>query len=236
MIDLHQRERLQHNWQLVRQEVEAAAAEHGREADEITIVAVSKYVDADTTLALIEAGCSDLGESRPQSLWEKAESLQSHPGDVRWHLIGHLQRNKVRRTLRHQPVIHSIDSERLLATVADEAVAQNQNSTVFLEVNISGDAAKTGFDPEHLPGVLERVPSAGVRVVGLMAMAGRGTSSDKARRQFEQLRELRDRLASGSAQPLAELSMGMSNDFREAIAAGATVVRIGSRLFEGVTD
>jgi PLP dependent protein len=236
MIDSQKRDRLQRNLQLIRQEVASAAAEHGRSADEITIVAVSKYVDTETTRALFEAGCTDLGESRPQSLWEKAEALQLSPDAVRWHLIGHLQRNKVRRTLRQRPVIHSIDSERLLAAVAEEAVAQGHESTVFLELNISGDDAKTGFRPEQLPALLQRLPEAGVQVVGLMAMAGRETSPDQARRQFDRLRDLRDRLASESSHPLTELSMGMSSDFREAIAAGASFVRIGSRLFEGVID
>lgn len=236
MIDPHKRDRLRQNWLRVQQEVAEAANEQGRAADEVTIVAVSKYVDAETTLALIEVGCNDLGESRPQSLWQKYESLQPRSADIRWHLIGHLQRNKVRHTVRCRPVIHSIDSERLLAAVADEAAAQGLTLSVFLEVNISGDSAKTGFQPEQLPPLLERLPAVGVQILGLMAMAGRDTSPVQAGQQFEQLRLLRDRLAAGSAQPLSELSMGMSSDFREAIAAGATMVRIGSRLFEGVTD
>ena len=183
----------------------------------------------------VEAGCTNLGESRPQSLWQKAESLSLDPA-VRWHLIGHLQRNKVRRTTRHQPIIHSIDSERLLAAVAEEATAQNRVLSVLLEVNISGDEAKTGIAASELAGILERSSLPGVRVVGLMAMAGWGTDSNDARRQFEQTRELRDRLQQTTGHALPELSMGMSGDFREAIAAGATMVRIGSRLFEGVID
>lgn len=234
MIDSRKLDRLQQNWRQVKREVEQAAVDNGRNADEITIVAVTKYVDADLTRAVFAAGCGDLGESRPQSLWDKAEALAD--SDVRWHLIGHLQRNKVRRTVRCRPVIHSIDSLRLLEAAAQEAVAQGHPLKAFLEVNISGDQAKSGFQPEQLPDALGRLPLDGVNVAGLMAMAGRDASGGEARRQFDQLRQLRDRLASETSLPLAELSMGMSGDFREAIAAGSTTVRIGSRLFEGVTD
>ena len=235
MIDSKTRDRLQQNWQLVQSDVRDAAAHSLRDPDSITIIGVSKYVDAETTLALVEVGCTQLGESRPQSLWEKAETLSFGP-KVRWHLIGHLQRNKVRRTLHHQPLIHSVDSQRLLQAVAEEAAAQNREISVLLEVNISGDAAKTGFPRNELASLLDQLPPSGIRVLGLMAMAGWGTASRDARRQFDQTRELRDQLARQSGHPLSELSMGMSGDFREAIAAGATMVRIGSRLFEGLID
>lgn len=234
MIEPRHRDRLQQNWQRLQQEVAESAAKHGRQADEITIVAVTKYVDLDTTRALLEAGCKDLGESRPQSLWEKSEAFESESLSVSWHLIGHLQRNKVRRTVRQQPVIHSIDSERLLNAVAAEAVDQGLELPVLLEVNISGDAAKTGFEPEQLAELLSKLPTQGVRILGLMAMAGRGTSSGEAERQFTQVRELRDRLTEETGHPLAELSMGMSGDFPAAIAAGATMIRVGSRLYEGL--
>jgi pyridoxal phosphate enzyme (YggS family) len=235
MIDSNKRDRLKRNWNCLEREVRELAVKHGRDPGSITIIGVSKYVDAATTLALVEAGCVELGESRPQSLWEKADSL-TLGATIRWHLIGHLQRNKVRRTIRHQPVIHSIDSERLLTAVADEAASQDREASVLLEVNISGDEAKTGFKRDELAGLLERLPPVGVRVLGLMAMAGRGTSSSDASHQFDQTRELRDQLARQSGHPLAELSMGMSGDFPEAIAAGATLLRIGSRLFEGLND
>ncbi len=233
MIDSRMNQRLKENWDRVKHEVRQAALDSHRDPDDVEIVGVSKYVDAETTLALVHAGCHALGESRPQQLWEKAEALALGM-EVRWHLIGHLQRNKIRRTLRHHPVVHSVDSERLLVSIASEAVAQNQRVTVLLEVNISGDAAKTGFSPLELSRVLGRLPTHGVHVDGLMAMAGWGTERDDARRQFSQTRQLRDELAKQSGIPLATLSMGMSNDFVEAISEGATMVRIGSRLFDGL--
>jgi hypothetical protein len=234
MIDPDRRERLKQNWERVEDEVLRAAEGCGRSGSSVKTIGVSKYVDAETTLALVQAGCHDLGESRPQSLWKKAESLALDT-EIRWHLIGHLQRNKVRRLLHHRPVIHSIDSQRLLLAVAEESASQDLQTSVLLEVNISGDEAKTGFRPQALAEVLISPPE-GIRVIGLMAMAGWGTDRDDARRQFEKTRELRDQLQQQGDCLLPELSMGMSGDFREAIAAGATMVRIGSRLFEGVID
>ncbi len=234
MIDSSARDRLKDNWEHVRQDVHQAAERHGRNASEIEIIGVSKYVDAETTLALVQAGCQDLGESRPQQLWQKAESL-CLGAKVRWHLIGHLQRNKIRRTLRHHVLVHSVDNQRLLGAIASEAESQAQEATVLLEVNISGDRAKTGFDPHELQQVLGGFPAQGIRVNGLMAMAGWGTDRDDARRQFAATRQLRDDLERECGLPLPELSMGMSNDFAEAIAEGATMVRIGSRLFEGLS-
>jgi hypothetical protein len=187
------------------------------------------------TQALIDVGCRDLGESRPQSLWQKAEQI-GRAAMINWHLIGHLQTNKVRRLLRQRPVIHSIDSPHLIQCVADESIAQGLTTSVLLEVNISGDAAKTGLTPDSAEQLLDQLPVAGVNVVGLMAMAGWGTDPNKARQQFERTRELRDRWQQRFGIALPELSMGMSGDFAEAIAAGSTMVRIGSRLFEGIVE
>lgn len=226
-------DRIADNWQAVQRQVAEAEAAAGREPHSTKIVGVSKYVDAATTQLLVEAGCRSLGESRPQSLWSKAESGLIKQ-EVQWHLIGHLQRNKIRRLLRHPVVIESIDSPRVLAAVAEESAELSITTPILLEVNISGDEAKTGFEPDELLRLLENPPPASVEVLGLMAMAGWGTDQEEARRQFEQTRLLRDRLRANSGLQLNELSMGMSADFPQAIAEGATIVRIGSRLFEGV--
>lgn len=235
MISAEKRERLQQNWQQVVDEVHAAAIASGRSPDAVRIVGIAKYVDAETTAALCQAGCRHLGESRPQVLWQKAES-GAIPADVHWHLVGHLQRNKIRRTLRFRPVIHSVDSGRLLQAVAEEAQRQQVEIETLLEVNISGEEAKTGMAADDLPLILQRLPAAGVRVVGLMAMAGWNLPAEEAREQFAAVRRLRDQLTQQIGCYLPELSMGMSGDFAEAIAEGATIVRIGSRLFEGVRD
>lgn len=227
------RQRVTDNWRAVQQEITEAALACGRRAEEVKVIGVSKYVDAACTAALVQAGCHDLGESRPQSLWQKAELPELSDG-IRWHLIGHLQTNKVRRLLRHRPLIHSIDSPRLLKCVASESVLQHLVTSVLLEVNISGEAAKTGLSPDQAEAILQRSLPPGVELIGLMAMAGWGTDPVAAKQQFDSLRQLRDRWQQRFGVSLPELSMGMSGDYREAIAAGATMVRIGSRLFEGV--
>lgn len=233
MNESQQAEKIAANWAAVQSEVEAAANSAGRSNDTIKVVGVSKYVSCKQTRMLVEAGCNLLGESRPQVLWSKAEA-DSFLETVQWHLIGHLQRNKIRRLLRHPVVIESIDSVRVLDAVAEESTQLGLTTTVLLEVNISGDQKKTGFTTDELPRVMEQLPDKGVNIVGLMAMAGWGTDPLEARRQFEETRLLRDQLQQDSGHPLPELSMGMSGDFPAAIAEGATIVRIGSRLFEGI--
>ena len=235
MIHPSIRSRLESNWQAVQDEVRRTAERVGRAPDSITIVGVSKYVDTEITKALFDAGCVNLAESRPQNLWKKSEAFAD--GDsVHWHLIGHLQRNKVRRTLSIKPLIHSVDSQRLLDALSDEAQSQRIEVDCLLEVNVSGDDAKTGFSATGLHEVLSQLPIAGLQVRGLMAMAGWGTDPDHARQQFDRLRKLRDEAEQRYGLSLAELSMGMSGDFPQAIAAGATMVRIGSRLFDGIIE
>ncbi|EMI19760.1 putative pyridoxal phosphate-dependent enzyme [Rhodopirellula maiorica SM1] len=241
MIDSHSQARLAENWQAVQQDVLSATTAANRPVDSVTIIGVTKYVDAETTLALVDAGCRILGENRPQVLWKKNEEVD-FPDDVRWHLIGHLQRNKLRRSLPYRPMIHSVDSERLLTAIVEEAAGQQIPTKLLLEVNISGEEAKTGLMPQDLRPILEShldskhtdTGTGVVEIVGLMAMAGWGTDVAAARHQFAATRQLRDELQQQTGAALPELSMGMSGDFPAAIAEGATMVRIGSRLFEGL--
>jgi len=219
----------------VRRRIAEAAGRSGRKGDQIELVAVTKYVGQAEVRALVEAGCDVLGESRPQQLWEKAGEFPD--ADVRWHMIGHLQRNKVRRTLPLVEMVESADSLRLVEAIDREAAALDRQMPILLEVNVSGEAAKHGFKPSELAHVVEQV--AGCRHVGvrgLMCMASFTGGLDAARRDFAALRELRDRLRDRCPPEvcLEELSMGMSGDFEVAIEEGATIVRIGSLLFEGV--
>lgn len=227
--------RIRENLSRVRERIAAAAVRSGRPPEAVRLVGVTKYVDAPTARLLVEAGLKDLGESRPQELWAKAAAL----ADVKphWHLIGHLQRNKVARTLSLWPVIHSVDSLRLLEEISRVAQGGDRPIEVLLEVNISGDATKNGFHPAELAPLLPRIGNLPcVQVRGLMTMAAREGDLDRARRDFAGLRELRDRLAVNCPQGvlLNELSMGMSGDFEVAIEEGATIVRVGSALFEDV--
>jgi len=213
-----------------------AARRAGRSPSDVRLVAVTKYVGSDDVWALVAAGCRDLGESRPQQLWQKAAALKT--ADVSWHLIGHLQRNKVARTLPLVSLVHSGDNLRLLETLDAEAAHANCTPVpVLLEVNISGDTAKHGFQPHELGPLADRfacLPR--IDIKGLMAMAGREGNLDDARREFSALRQLRDELrrAWAGRWSLDELSMGMSSDYEVAIEEGATLVRVGTALFEGL--
>lgn len=232
---LSPRQLIAQNVARVRDEIAAAAIAAGRESGDVKLVAVSKYVDAATAALLVEAGCRSLGEARPQQLWEKAATPEL--AGVEWHLIGRLQRNKVRRTLPLAALIHSVDSERLLQEINEDAAALELTSRLLLEVNCSGDASKQGFTKDEVSRLLPSLSNyPHVEVAGLMTMAALDGNDAVARRNFAALRQLRDELAA-DAPPnasLRELSMGMSGDFAAAIAEGATMVRIGSSLFEGV--
>jgi len=229
------------NLRRVQERIAAAAEAAGRDASEITLVGVTKYVSVNEAAELAAAGCVDLGESRPQELWHKADGLvagelasASGRTPIRWHLIGHLQRNKLRRTLPLVSLIHSVDSERLLAAIdaewqslTAEANAPAPPVRVLLEVNTPGEAAKHGLAPQELEPVLATASEfPRVEICGLMTMAALEGGLDVAARNFASLRELADRFQ------LKERSMGMSGDFEVAIREGATLVRVGSALWE----
>lgn len=219
----------------VRDRITAAAARCGRTAGEIALVGVTKYVGPAEARALVEAGCTELGESRPQQLWEKADALQDLP--VRWHMIGHLQRNKVRRTLPLVRMIESADGPRLVAAIDRLAGELAVRVPILLEVNVSGETAKHGFEPDAVePLLAELAGYRNIEVRGLMCMASLQGGLAAARHDFAALRQLRDRLRENCPEgiSLGELSMGMSADYEVAIEEGATIVRVGSALFDGV--
>jgi pyridoxal phosphate enzyme (YggS family) len=218
----------------VRQRIAEAAARSGRTPENITLVAVTKYVQADVIRHVVAAGCADLGESRPQQLWDRAAALEDL--SIRWHMIGHLQRNKARRTLPLVAMLHSADSVELLEMADRFSAEAGRRLPVLLEVNVSGDVSKHGLAPSAIEPLLARLPQcANLEVRGLMCMASLEGDLDDARRDFASLRELRDRLTCQlpPGVSLADLSMGMSGDYEVAIEEGATIVRVGSALFEG---
>jgi pyridoxal phosphate enzyme (YggS family) len=213
----------------VRSRIEAACCRAGRASSEVTLVAVTKTVTPEIAAIAAELGLLDLGESRPQELWKKAAAVPT----ARWHLIGHLQRNKLDRTVPLVTLIHSVDSERLLEALAAFRVKQATPVSVLLEVNCSREAAKGGFSPDSLPALTDKLKSlSGISLRGLMTMAAYSENPEDARHTFAELRRLRDDLRSRSGLALPDLSMGMSGDFEVAIEEGATLVRIGTTLFE----
>ncbi|MEM0962457.1 MAG: YggS family pyridoxal phosphate-dependent enzyme [Bacteroidota bacterium] len=218
----------------VRQQIADAAHRSGRDAADVTLVAVTKTRPLATVHAAVAAGLRDLGENRVQELSEKAEALPGEHagGDVRWHLIGSLQRNKSRDAAAYSDLFHALDSGRLARALDKKAADADRVLPVLVQVNISGEEAKHGVEPEATLDLLAAVSDLEhLTPVGLMGMAQ--IARDEAdlerivRPAFRRLRQLFDR----APQPLSVLSMGMSGDFEVAIEEGSTHVRVGTALF-----
>jgi PLP dependent protein len=216
------------NLAAVRARIGEAASRAGRDAREITLVAVTKEVDEETAKQAVANGISDLGENRVQELRKKQEALAGL--DVRWHMIGTLQRNKVAHVVGRVVLIHSVDSVSLAGTISERAEAQGIRQDVLLEVNAGQERQKHGVAPseaaEAARGLLEMK---GLRLRGFMTVAPQG-DIEAARRAFRTLRELRDEVGQ-RAPEVSELSMGMTEDLEVAIAEGATIVRVGTAIF-----
>jgi len=221
----------------IRGRVAEACRRAGRDAAAVAVIGVTKYVDAETARLVHAAGCHDLAESRPQALWAKAEALAGLVPPPRWHLVGHLQRNKIRRTLPAMALLHSLDSLRLLDALEAEAAGAGTVCHALVEVNLTDDPGRTGASPAVAADIVTAAADRPHVVVrGLMGMAGiPDGDAAAARRDFARLRDLRDVLARAlPPDALPELSMGMSGDFEAAILEGSTMVRIGSALVAGV--
>ncbi|WP_397571520.1 YggS family pyridoxal phosphate-dependent enzyme [Schlesneria sp. T3-172] len=226
--------RLRENLAAIQQRVAAACARSHRQPHDITVVAVTKYAELSWVEELILLGVRELGEARPQQLAKRAEVLDSA---VRWHLIGHLQRNKVEDILPLTDLIHSVDSTRLFEQIARQAEKLGRRPRILLEVNIANEESKDGFTAEELIAAWPALQTTdSVEIAGLMAMAPLSDDAEASRPYFRQLRELRDRLKAdcNGRWSLDQLSMGMSGDFEVGIEEGATIVRIGSSFFEGL--
>lgn len=196
----------------------------------VHLVAVSKTKSPDEILEAYRAGQRDFGENKVQELAGKYRAL---PRDIRWHMIGHLQRNKVRHIAGFVHLIHGVDSLRLLEEINRRGASENRVIDCLLQVHIAEEATKFGFGPEELGALLEgselnRLKN--VRIRGLMGMATFTDNQAQVRREFRKLKELYDRLF--AADPRADiLSMGMSGDYAVAVEEGSTMVRIGSSIF-----
>lgn len=228
-------EKIARNLQDVRLRIDEAVERSRQPTRPVRLVAVTKSAAADWIAELIALGQLHLAENRPQQLIQRAAAL---PAGVTWHMIGHLQRNKVELVWPKVEWIHSIDSLRLWRQAVQQAAKSSQCPQLLLEVNISGEASKSGFTAEEMTALwaTEFLPS-GLPIRGFMTMAPLAINPEDVRPVFRGLRELRDRLAERSRGQLElpELSMGMSGDFTVAVEEGATMVRIGSRLFEGLS-
>lgn len=235
----------------VRERIAAAAAKAKRDPAEITLVAVTKSAAPEQIREVLQLGVADLGESRVQQLTQRAAQLNefvsrravhgegNFPDKIRWHLIGHLQRNKVKQVLPIVHLIHSIDSLRLAEEIDTQAEKLGKKIPVMLQVNASEESTKFGVAvgaAVHLAEQMDSMPN--VQLTGLMTMGPLDAPEAKVRQAFARTREIFDEMRwhkiGGSA--LRHLSMGMSNDFELAIAEGSTMVRIGTELFGGKTE
>ena len=229
------------NLQEVKQRMQAAHQRRRCEGREPTLLAVTKYAEPDWIEALYQLGERDFGESRPQQLASRNEHYSANNGwnDLRWHLIGQLQRNKVKAIIGKTSCIHSVNSLRLLQQIARHAADQHLPTRVLLQINISGEQAKQGFGSEGILAISKQLGSSKYfSICGLMTMAPKNQENDAIRAVFRDLRELRDKLQQQVPEQtfLSELSMGMSHDYEIAIEEGATIVRIGSELFQSCTS
>lgn len=209
-----------------------AAEKVGRSPASIRLVAVSKTVSVDKIVEAREAGAKLFGENRVQEALEKIDRLGQDGPD--WHFIGHLQKNKVKHIVGRFDLIHSVDSVDLAQVIHEKSLAGNLITPILIQVNISGEASKSGLAPDALESALRAFSKMrAVKVEGLMTIPPYAPDPEKSRSVFASLRELRDRMAEMGIENIClnELSMGMSNDFTVAIEEGATLVRVGSAIF-----
>ena len=211
--------------------IQDAARKNGRDPNEIALVAVSKGVPLDQVLALSQLGGRDFGENR---IGEALEKKHRASAGLRWHFIGSLQKNKVRKAVGEFVLIHSVDSLELAKKISDVSSERQMETALLLQANTSGEPSKHGLPPEQWIEVFEQVlDMPNLSICGLMTMAPLTDDQAVVRKCFSMLRELRDTLRrqGGNACRLDHLSMGMSQDYESAIAEGATLLRIGSALF-----
>jgi len=213
----------------VRRRVEDACARSGRVPDEVTLVAVAKKFGPDHVREAADNGIGVIGENRVQ---EAREKIPLCPGDLQWHMIGHLQRNKVRPAVGLFHMIESVDSTRLLESIDAACGDEGKTLPLCLEVNVSGERSKFGCPPDEVPEMLGKASGLmNVDVVGLMTMPPFTKEAEDSRQFFRRLRELRDEWQERTGVELRELSMGMSQDFGVAVEEGATLIRLGTALF-----
>jgi len=217
------------NLERVRQQIAQAAAKAGRSIDDVELVAISKTHEAAKVREAIDADQKLFGESRVQEARVKIPEL---PSNLRWHFVGHLQKNKIRHALPLFELIHSIDSLALAQDMNRIAEEDGLHPRVLVEVNVAGEGSKFGFTPEKLRGEMEELLALPrLSVLGLMCIPPIAEEAEASRKYFVALREERDRLQTEFHVDLAQLSMGMTQDFAVAVEEGATLVRVGTAIF-----
>ena len=226
---------LSENLARVREGIEQACRRSGRDPESVRLVAVTKAVSVEVAQMLVGLGQTELGENRPQELLRKDVRLAE--ADITWHMIGHLQTNKVKKVLSASQFIHSVDSLRLAGEISKRAGALGVTPKILLEINVSAEAAKFGLTPQEAPetaAAVGKLPN--LNLVGLMTMAPLVDDPELTRPVFARLRELSEKIARMNLPgvTMKHLSMGMTQDYEVAVEEGATLVRVGSALFTGL--
>lgn len=219
------------NYHRISDQINNIAQKCGRNPAEITLVAVSKGIEWEKVLPAYEVGCRNFGENRIQ---EALPKMLQAPSDVRWHMIGTLQKNKVRKTIGKFVLIHSVDTPEIAQKISECSIELGFQTAILLEVNTSGESSKHASSAEVWERAFESLlEMPGIRIEGLMTMAPLVENTKLISRCFADLRLFRDKLAkrAGNRATLQHLSMGMSRDYLLAIAEGATLVRIGTAIF-----
>jgi len=217
------------NLEQVRKQIADAATKSRRSANDVELVAIAKTHPAEKVREAIEAGQTLFGESRVQEARAKIPEL---PSTIRWHFVGHLQKNKIRHAFPLFEMFHSIDSLALAQDMNRIAEEEGMHPRVLLEVNVAGEGSKFGFAVAKLRAEMESLLALPrLSILGLMTIPPLAEESDASRKHFVALRELRDRLQTEFRVDLAQLSMGMTNDFPIAVEEGATLVRVGTAIF-----
>ena len=215
----------------VQNKVNDACERAGRKTDEVTLIAVSKTKPVPMLLEAYNAGAREFGENKVQEIMDKYDKL---PQDINWHLIGHLQRNKVKYIIDKVKMIHSVDSMRLAEEISKEAVKKSVHMDIVLEVNVAGEESKFGFSCEEAAKEVENIAALpGITVQGLMTIAPFVENPEDNREVFRKLKKLSVDIASKNIDNvfMRDLSMGMTGDYEVAIEEGATLVRVGTGIF-----
>lgn len=222
---------LKENYTEVLDKVNKACARAGRSADDVTLIAVSKTKPVEMLKEVYDCGCRDFGENKVQEIMDKYDKL---PSDIRWHMIGHLQTNKVKYIVDKVYMIHSVDSIKLAKEISKEAVKKNVTVKVLLEVNVAQEESKFGMMSEEVKDFYnEIIDLPGLKVCGLMTIAPYVEDSEENRQYFVNLKQLVVDMTAEKTdnKSVSELSMGMTGDYEVAIEEGATFVRVGTGIF-----